>query len=118
MQGGAGPLGHLNLLDVIQIEAETAHLVVEIVGTEAVADPDPVLDDQHPVAANAADADVLRTPCRAGHRNAGFVLEHVGEFGGDLAIQVLFGDDCDGARDIGQLLFDPLALDHYGLARL
>ena len=43
VQGGAGSLGHLDLLDVIEIEAETAHLVVEVVGAEAVADPDPIL---------------------------------------------------------------------------
>ncbi|MNE41079.1 hypothetical protein D3C80_1351310 [compost metagenome] len=118
MQGGARPLGHLDLFDVIEIEAETAHLVVEIVGAEAVADPHPVLDDQHPVAAHAADDDVLWPAGGAGHRDAGLVLEHVGEFGGYLAIQVFLGDDGDGARDIGQLLLDALALDHYGLARL
>ncbi|MNE39918.1 hypothetical protein D3C80_1338980 [compost metagenome] len=115
MEGGAGALGDLDLLDVIEIEAETAHLVVEVVGAEAVADPHPILDDEHPVAAHAADDDVLRPTGGAGHRDPGFVLEHVGELGGDLAIQIVLCDDGDGARDIGQLLLDALPLDHYGL---
>jgi len=115
MEGGAGALGHLDLLDVVEVETEAAHLVVEVVGAEAVADPDPVLDDQHPVAAHAAHYDVLRSSGGAGHRDAGLVLEHVGEFGGDLAFQILLRDDGDGAGDIGQLLFDALSLDHYGL---
>ena len=118
MEGGTGSLGHLYLFDIVEIEAEAAHLVVEVVGAKAVADPHPVLDDEHPVAAHAADDDVLGAAGGAGHRDAGFVLEHIGELGGNLAIQILLRDDGDGTRHVGELLLDALSLDHDGFAPL
>lgn len=115
MQGGAGPLGHLNLFDVIEIEVEATHLVIDVVGAKAVTDAHPILDQQDTVATDAAHADVLRSPGRAGDRDTGDLAKHMSQLAGDLTVQLFLSDDGDGAGDIGEFLLYPLPGDNDGV---
>ena len=110
---GRRPLGHFHLLDHVGVEVGLAHTAV-LVGVVLA---HPVLHHLDPVLAHAANGEGLGIPRPPLHAHARLITEQIGDIADDLLLDLLRGDDGDGAGDVFQLLLHAGAADDHDFIR-